>query len=48
MAFHVVSPATRVGERQLPHPDRAPAQPEDIAWLTVEACLRVVLDGLRA
>ena len=30
VAFHRVGPAGRVGERQLPHPGRAPAQPEDL------------------
>ena len=30
MALHLVEPAGRVGERQLPHPGRAPAQPEDL------------------
>src|SRR6185312_6671545 len=30
VAFHLMGPAGRIGERQLPHPGRAPAQPEDL------------------
>jgi hypothetical protein len=30
VAFHLIGPAGRVGEGQLPHPGRAPAQPEDL------------------
>src|ERR1700761_7326322 len=30
VAFRLTGPAGRVGERQLPHPGRAPAQPEDL------------------
>jgi len=31
VAFHLTGPADRVGEGQLPHPGRAPVQPEDLA-----------------